>query len=367
MISSGKYLLTGSIAATLVISGALGVSALFDPETYQGWVAFTGIASVPALLICGVVWHYGYPAFATALPQPLRGAIYLGLTLCAMILGGGFLFFVPGQGAGPTPMLVNVGIMSVVTTFWVTVAWRCWPLSLIFKTPVSLGIAAWVMSYLLAYLSYESLFNFSAARHAPFYRATLDPAGPFDSWDVLVFSVLTSAVLVAFEKLFAFWPVLSSPAGQQAPLRFGVYASLYALVISAIISWTFLHLLHFEIVDFMLRVPVALIFGIFVVTNFAQSRLFATLQQPKKGFALLGVAILFGFALEEMYRLLAPRVAGAPLLPGPPNHSLELWVATALLGVTFPLIVLFTGYFQFWPLKRDIRPQETNAAASTVI
>src|SRR6185312_4675101 len=123
-----------------------------------------------------------------------------------------------------------------------------------------------------------------------------DPGGPFDSWDILVFSVLTSAVLVAFEKLFAFWPVLSSPEGQHAPLRFGIYASLYALVISAILSWIFLHLLHFEIVDFMLRVPVALIFGIFVVTNFAQSRLFATMPQPKKHLSLLGVAILFGFA-----------------------------------------------------------------------
>ncbi|MBS0282101.1 MAG: hypothetical protein JSR25_13120 [Proteobacteria bacterium] len=37
---------------------------------------------------------------------------------------------------------------------------------------------------------------------------------------------------------------------------------------------------------------------------------------------------------------------------GGPRYELELWVATALLAVTFPLIVVVTGYFDFWPLKR---------------
>ncbi|WP_264753763.1 hypothetical protein [Ferrovum myxofaciens] len=29
------------------------------------------------------------------------------------------------------------------------------------------------------------------------------------------------------------------------------------------------------------------------------------------------------------------------------------WVATALLGITFPVINLVSGYFAFWPLKRS--------------
>ena len=48
----------------------------------------------------------------------------------------------------------------------------------------------------------------------------------------------------------------------------------------------------------------------------------------------------------------APVVTGVPLPPGGPRYELELWVATALLAVTFPLIVVVTGYFDFWPLKR---------------
>ena len=38
---------------------------------------------------------------------------------------------------------------------------------------------------------------------------------------------------------------------------------------------------------------------------------------------------------------------------GPEGHyQEELWLASALLGLTFPVLVVVTDYFDFWPLKK---------------
>ncbi len=38
--------------------------------------------------------------------------------------------------------------------------------------------------------------------------------------------------------------------------------------------------------------------------------------------------------------------------PGPPGYEYEIWLASALLGVTFPFLIFFAEFFQMWPLKR---------------
>jgi len=40
------------------------------------------------------------------------------------------------------------------------------------------------------------------------------------------------------------------------------------------------------------------------------------------------------------------------LAVGPPGYDFERWLASALLGVTFPLLVLYAEFFKFWPLQR---------------
>lgn len=37
---------------------------------------------------------------------------------------------------------------------------------------------------------------------------------------------------------------------------------------------------------------------------------------------------------------------------GAPGYYLELWLASAMLGMTFPVIVAYTAGFDFWPLTR---------------
>ena len=83
-----------------------------------------------------------------------------------------------------------------------------------------------------------------------------------------------------------------------------------------------------------------------------ENRLFAGMAQPLKGVLLIVCAKLAMFGMYFLYAWAAPMLARAPLASGAPGYDLELWVATAMLGITFPLIIAFTGFFDFWPLKR---------------
>ena len=40
------------------------------------------------------------------------------------------------------------------------------------------------------------------------------------------------------------------------------------------------------------------------------------------------------------------------LKPGPPTNDYEIWLATALLGVTFPFLIFFAEFFKMWPLQK---------------
>jgi hypothetical protein len=95
------------------------------------------------------------------------------------------------------------------------------------------------------------------------------------------------------------------------------------------------------------------IFGFFLVNNMMQGRILANAPQPGKGIACALLAIGAAAAMGALYRLVAPLVlAGRALAAGPPAYELELWVANAMLAVTFPLIIAYSGGFAFWPFVR---------------
>jgi hypothetical protein len=101
-------------------------------------------------------------------------------------------------------------------------------------------------------------------------------------------------------------------------------------------------------------VTVPFIFGTILVLNMLQNTLFASLAQPLKGVANTATAIVAGQVLSQGYGLVAPVVTG-PLASGPPTYDYEVWLANALLGTTFPLLITLAAYFEFWPLVRARR------------
>ena len=40
--------------------------------------------------------------------------------------------------------------------------------------------------------------------------------------------------------------------------------------------------------------------------------------------------------------------------PGPPTYDFEIWLASALLSVTFPLLIFYAEIFKFWPLRTTV-------------
>jgi hypothetical protein len=54
------------------------------------------------------------------------------------------------------------------------------------------------------------------------------------------------------------------------------------------------------------------------------------------------------------YQQLQPALSG-PLPPGPPpfqREQFQVWTANAMLAVTFPFLVFYAAYFNFWPLSK---------------
>ena len=58
--------------------------------------------------------------------------------------------------------------------------------------------------------------------------------------------------------------------------------------------------------------------------------------------------VVIAIAGYKGYQALAIKVFG--LRQGGPAYSQELWITSAMLSITFPLMVLYASYFQFWPM-----------------
>ena len=339
------------VATLLVIVAAWAICAAVSPLLLTTWVGVAFMACVPPQVVIGPVWHAGWPPAAANRPQPAKG---LALTLLMVVAGAvcfAWLEYGFGRSFGPPPpMTVMYTILSIVVCLWLALVWRCWPLTLVLKTPPALGAGVLVFSYAVAFLLFKLLFNFGFMAGAPVYVAALDPKGMFNAWTILVYGVTSVGAIMAF-VLLDFWPV-SEFVPENRPALLSALSTPVILGVAALWMNIFVVQLHMDPVVFMVRYPVSFIFGFFLITAMAENRLFAGAPQPIKGLLLIVVAAVAMAGLYALYAVAAPRLAHAPLPSGAPGYDLELWVATAMLGITFPLVIAFAAFFNFWPLKR---------------
>jgi hypothetical protein len=236
--------------------------------------------------------------------------------------------------------------MTVVVSFWYAACWQCWPVSLFTQNPVAIGASMLVVAYVGAYLLFQWLFDFSFLRGMPVYYADIDPQGIFFAWTPLVMGVTTVSVILSL-VLFDFWPVgkITDPS-----LRV-IASSLLVVTVAYGIYFLCITLMGMDQVRFLVIVPVSFIFGVFLPLNLLQGSMFPEMKQPGKGMLLVAVCAIAAVVLQNIYLALGPVVSG-PLAPGVEGHyQEELWLASALLGITFPIIVVQTDYLNFWPLK----------------
>lgn len=339
--------ITGLLATAITVIFAWAIIQMFDFTTFTTWTAWLFMCAIPTQILLGVSWGAN-PGFVARLVQPVKGGVLLIVTL---VVGGAVAAACYGTVGGgiapPVPMLVVYTIFTVIVMFWLAIMFGGWPFTRLCRTPTGSGLLMLVVCYGLSYLLFRIFCNFEFLRGAPVYVARLDPGGLFNANATLAFIVTAIAVLFLLLH-FDLWPLTAMPALMRQPLQGLVWTAL-ALMIGGLAMYVGVTVAHMSELSFMVRVPIPFIFGTIVVLNMFQNALFASFPQPRKGFCNFAAAVAIGGLLAFLYGRLAPILTGT-LSAGAPQFDYERWLASALLGVTFPLLIIFAEYFRLWPL-----------------
>jgi hypothetical protein len=349
----------GLVASAIVIAIALGYVSLFDFETFSGWASYALMCLIPMEIVVGVAWGAN-PAFAEKLPQPMKAIVLILVCVVAGLIIGPIEWQIGGGGLpNMTPNLMMLTITSVAVMFTLAIMFGGWPFNAISKNPIVSGILMWIGCYALNYALFRVLFNFQFLAGAPVYVASLDPGGLFNANLATAYYVTYVAGLFFFLH-FDLWPMSLSPGIMKQP-NLGIVWFLLANAISAVAFYIGVIHLHIDPMLFQIRGPIPFIFGTIIVLNMLHNSTFASLQHPVKGIANALAALVVGEALAGLYGLIAPIVTGN--LPiGPPANDYERWLASALLGVTFPFLIFHAEFFRMWPLMKE-QPKAAAAAA----
>lgn len=343
------------ITATVVALG-LGLLAIapWSFGVLTGDFGNVAMCTIPFTVVVASFWHGLEPKSVAALPQPLRGTVLLAIAAAVAVVIYTILAVAIGGGKGATPFLAFGIIWSVVVTFWLVVVLGGWPFTLIVDRLVA-GGAILAAVYVLTTLA-TRLLNFSAFSDQPFYPG-MDPAGPIPAWDGLVGGVTCLATLFLFLH-FDLWPLSRRPAILRQPVLGLVWTPLIVVVgLSAYLLGTRVFGLTPD--GFLVAVPVPFMFGTVVLLTMLNGSVTAQLVQPLRGAVSAVAAFIVGTALAGLFMLLMPVLtADVPAAPVPTH----LWLASALLGVTFPLMAMYHDFFDLWPLVRSRRAEQAPAA-----
>jgi len=353
------FLVTGiaGIFVVLAIAAALvaGFTRAYGTDFYLLWVGTFFMCATPFQIMMAVVWRHEIPAPVARMAQPLKG-----LTLTAMFLLAGVilmptLLYTVGQGV-LTPMFVHYVIQSVGVGLLVIIIFGGWPVTKLTDNNILLGVGIVIYCYLLNFVLFKLFYHYNFFEGAPFYTAALDPGGLFNGITALTFAV-TAVAMVMVVIMFEMWPVSKLVQPDNQPV-FGVLGTVYILVISAAVYYLFVAVIGMEPMDFMVKGPVCVIFGAFLVDNMMQFQLFAGMPQPAKGIAKSAVCLIAAAGMYQLYRAVLPLFVGSDLSVGPEGgYAQEVWIATAMLGITFPVINIVSGAFEFWPVRREERAE----------
>jgi len=352
-----KQPLLGIVATILSILASLSIILWFEPEVFGSWVTFLIICCIPAEVVLSLVWQNNYPAPAATLAQPLKGLYLTALAIIAgMVVSVWALKLVPGFNLpAPGPVRLHFIIMTVATILWLVIVWQCWPVAAIKQHPAFIGIGLLILTYLVTWILFRVFWNFGLMAQAPFYVAAADPGGLFRFDQAMAFYITTVGVMLAM-VLLDMWPFSLIPPKVPAmgkPYVWGIVMSAWVLLVSYVIYHLFVNVGGMDPTVYLVKVPVSWIFGEFIMLNLMQTAPFQTNRQPGKGILLIVCTVILAVVTFYIYAALCKFVTGgAP--SGPPTYAFELWIASAMLAVTFPMIVVFTGFMNYWPLMEGM-------------
>jgi hypothetical protein len=337
------------IASAIVMVISLGFVSLFDSGTFIGWPAFYNLCLIPFQIVAVVIWGGANPSFVAKLSQPVKGVAMLVVTAIAAAVLSFVVLGVVGEGVSPPgPIPSQFAVITVPTTFYLAIIWGGWPFTNLFKNPIVAGLALLIGSYVITYGIWLVFFDWSYLQGAPVYLAS-SPTGMFNGEMALVFYVTALAVMFMI-LCFDLWPLTTVPSLMKQPVLGIVFTALImvgaAIVVQigqAVMGTSWNRMVFFT------RVGVPFIFGVIIVLNMLQNSLFAKMTQPLKGVANTVTAAAIGSVLALLYGRLEPLVTGQ-LVPIPDSY--EVWLANALLSVTFPFLIFYAVYLNYWPLVK---------------
>ena len=346
--------LLGVAALVITVGISLGFCALFAPATLTTWIALPLVGAVPAIMILDLGLHLEWPAVLTRVSRPVRGLLFTGIAVLASAVVTTLSLLVIGGGVTPpSPFVILFAVQSVPVTLVLVVLFRCWPFTALTKDKGLIGLGSFVLTYVITWVLFRVFFDFGFLKGAPVYLERLDPRGLFSAWQSVAFIVALAAVLLLFLP-FDFWPlsvlVAKRPALGKEPV-FGLLSAGLALILTSAIWGILVGLAGMDPVVFLVRVTLAVIFGIFIVLSLFQGAGLGGLKQPVKGVATTAAVVVAAVMVQVLYGWVAHRIDPG-MVGGPPGYGFELWLATAWMSVTFPLIVVFCDAFGFWPLVR---------------
>jgi hypothetical protein len=345
-----KQPFAGIAASALVIAVSIGFISLFDGPKFMGWVSFCLISVIPMEIVIGIAWGCKKLEFAASCPQPIKGFLLILLTLLVGAVGGAATRAVVGGNIdSAVPMLMTCTIAMVVVTFTATIMFDGWPFSAFIKDPVTAGLSMLAACYVINYLLFRLFFDYAFMQSAPVYVASLDPHGLFNANLALVFYITFNSIMFLVIN-FELWPFTRSASLMRQP-GLGLAWTLLCLVLGGIVFYIGIFALGIDPLLFMVRVPIPFIFGTIIVMNMLHGTLFKKFAQPARGVLNALTAAVIGTVLALLYGALSRSISG-PLRSGPPANDFEIWLASALLGVTFPFLIFYAEFLQFWQLRK---------------
>ena len=340
----------GLFGTGFMVLVALAFIKLFSFPFFMDWVAYVLTCMVPVELMVCVLWQSKASESIEKLGQPGKGILLtLFVAVVGSVIAAAALYTVGGGMTPPTPIL-NLYVISIVCfAFFVLFVLKGWPFTLIPNRFIS-GLTFLAGLHAIGYGLFRLFFNFGFMSAAPFYSPALAPHGMFNAWVALTFYVaVVAAIMIALS--FDLWPLTSNPklmSPRTLPFVWGAAALVTALALFA----AFVNGLKLDVVVVMVRLLIAFVFGTIIVLIVFQGSLFAGVKQPLKGVLNVLTAAVAGGGLSIVYVYVSPLLCGMKLPGGAPQYVQEVWLASALLAVTFPFLSGLAGLFDFWPLLR---------------
>jgi hypothetical protein len=355
----------GLVVLTITLGLAFLITSIFDIKTYNGMFAFTVMSLVPMMVVIALVWGGQYPPTEN-MPQPWKGIAFILLTLMVGVIYEFVLLNFRAAGI-LQPFIVTVLVLSIVLIFLYVIVWGSYPWHNMsapakgfFTLITTCVLGGWVVSYLFNFdfLSYPTGQIPSPIGPAPLYApggpfyalSHLAPHGPVPWESGICYSIL-SMVPVFILVLLHMWPFSKSAALMKQPVM-GIVVTAVCCTIGYVEYVVGVTRMHIEPMKFMVF-AISYIFGTLLFLNCFQEWPGRLIRGAAGGFVNAVLSVPVGIGAYYLISAFCTWHFGAKAMVYPDNMSA---IAGVMLGVTFPLWVVYIVFLDCWPLPPASSP-----------